>query len=558
MPRRNNRRRTQKAPEADQSPLPPFLLNFDELDAYNENRLYEGQLQELKRSTTIDWDDSDLFGDDDAAFVDIESLNSFSVVRTDCNRFFDPQHKFIVLNAPKGSGKTTMCRMLEFKINHKEDCSETAIWLRDPDISPKPTQPIMLSDWIHRWGNHISYAILCMLVEQIKGLITDSDLIDILDVKRSTGENSKGLLRQFTDNFKLPFLNNKSLPDKFKYSYQDILFRVDKRLQRKAWIFIDEVDQGFSNEEQLVFKNAAALIACRQLASKFNNVIIRSTIRPNVLTVLQSNVDSIANVADSIVPLDWNALQLRSVVAKRVESYLSKTNNYFVETFESTDENENWLLSQILKTEDPNMGLGSGKRPIHITLAILGKNRPRWVLNLLKESAKIAKFNNESLITPAELFGSLRQYGNERIKNIAAEFRSICDNIQLIVAKLSLSDRSVFRHRELMTFIEKNILTSGEPITITGGAKNASAIEIAELLYLIGIIDAGYLAGESSVIGKESLKKMHMDFYDQPVLMSALSISEREVEKFVWEIHPAFRYSLGLERKRWNKGRKQK
>lgn len=547
-----DRSKIYKKPVANNVQLEPFLFDFDEVDNDLNHKLLGDIQHGRKRTTDIDWSDEELFGDDDAAFVDIKSLNDFSVVRTDCKKFFNCRSKFVVLNAPKGSGKTTMCRMLEHSINNNES-GDYAIWLRDPDISPKPSQALMLSDWIHRWSNNIAYAILCMLVDKIEGVITNSDLIDIVDTKRSSGEMHKGFLVNFTESFKLPFLKNKNLPDKFKISYQDILSRIDKNLKNKAWIFIDEVDQGFSKSEQLIFKNSAALIACRNLASKLDNVVIRSTIRPNVLSVLQSEVDSIANIADSIVPLDWNALQLRSVVAKRVEAYLKKTNNFFVETFESDDERENWLLSQIIKTEDPNLGLGKGSRLVHMTLAVLGKNRPRWVLNLLKEAAKIASYNRESLITPAELFGCLREYGNERLKNIAAEFRSICEQVQNIVTKFSLSKKIVFRHVELIFFIEKNILSKENPIEITGVTSNASAMDIAELLYLIGFIDAAYLAGEASIYGKETLRKKHMDFYDQPVLMNALAESGVQIEKFVWEIHPAFRYALGLERKKWNK-----
>jgi len=529
--------------------LTPFIFDFEQIDKQVHD--YQNDIKKsISRTTTIEWDDDDLFGDDDAAYVDIHSLNSFSVMRKDCKKFFNDKSKFITLNAPKGSGKTTMCRMLEYRKNNEG--KDHAIWLRDQDISPMPTQDIFLSDWINRWSNHISYAILCMLVEKIEGLIIDSDLIDIVDIQRESGEIKRGLLKQFTDNFKLPFLTSRKLPDKFKLSYQDILSRIDKKLKNKAWIFIDEVDQGFSKNEQLIFKNAGALIACRNLVAKLDNIVIRSTIRPNVLTVLQSEVDSMANIADSIVALDWDARQLRSVVARRIEAYLNKTNNFFNEIFESVDEKENWLLSQILETENQNMGLGKGNRPIHITLATLGKNRPRWVLNLLKEAAKIADFNEEKLITPHELFGCLKDYGNERLKNIASEFKSVCGQIQQIVAKLSLSKKSVLYHSELIEFIETNII-SEEAIKITGVSNNASAIDIAELLYLIGIIDASYLPGESNLHGKETLKKKHMDFYDQPVLMTALAISGVEIEKFIWEIHPAFRYALGLERKKWKK-----
>jgi hypothetical protein len=533
--------------------LTPFLFDFNEEDeSYYEQKRTE-KIQNTRRSTVIDWDDEDLFGDDDAAFVDIAALNSFSVVRADCKKFFDENSKFISLNAPKGSGKTTMCRLLEHNIN-KENKGK-AIWLRDPDISPMPESEISLSDWVNRWTNHISYAILCMLVDKFEGLVADSDLMDIIDIRKNNGESTRGLLKHFIENFKLPFLTSRKIPDQFKLSYQDILSRVDKKLKNKAWIFIDEVDQAFSKNEQLIYKNAGALIACRNLVAKLENVVIRSTIRPNVLTILESEVDSMANVSDAIIPLDWNALQLRGVVAKRIEAYLHKTNNFLGETFESIDERENWLLSQILEVENPNMGLGQGNRPVHITLSVLGKNRPRWVLCLLKEAAKIAKFNGEKLITPYELFGCLLEYGSDRLKNISSEFKSICGEIYKITIRFALSKKTVFYHLELIEFIEKNILNEG-PIKIVGISDNASAIDIAELLYLIGFIDASFLPGASSLHGAESLKKNHIDYYKQPILMSSITIRGVEVEKYMWEIHPAFRYALGLERKKWKKSLK--
>ncbi|MGI3021811.1 P-loop ATPase, Sll1717 family [Vibrio alginolyticus] len=523
----------------------PFLLNFDEdLGNNNCNDI------KIKRITTIDWNDEDLFGDDDAGYVDIEVLNSFSIVREDCKKFFREKSKFIVLNAPKGSGKTTMCRLLERKINN--ETNNTALWLRDSDISPMPEAPVPLHNWQSMWSNRISYAILCQLVSESKGIISDSDLMDICNLQKETGERSKGLLNHLTDYFQLDFLRNKKLPDKHTISFQDMLVRLDKKLKHKVWIFIDEVDQGFTNSEQMIFKNSSSILACRNLVSKLNNIVIRSTIRPNVLAVIQSQVDSMANAADSIVPLDWSAIQIRSVVAKRVESYLIRTQSGYLDNFSSIDEKENWLLAQILKVEDKNIGLGKGSRVPHMTLSTLGKNRPRWVLNLLKNAAEIAEYNREDLITSHELFGCLTQYGHDRIKNIAAEYISVCDKIQTIITKLSLSKQKVFYHEELIKFINDKIISNSK-IKITGISNNASATDVAELLYLIGVIDAGYKPGEHSLNGIERHKKTHMDFYNQPVLMSALSDTDNNINKFLWEIHPAFRYALGLERKKWKK-----
>ena len=543
---RNKQRNYHTPSSSKHDSLSPFLFDFnDEPSAENLP-----SPQKIIRDTTIDWDDEDLFGDDDAAFVDIKMLNSFSIVRTDCKKFFRDKSKFIALNAPKGSGKTTMCRMLEHKINNDKDCNDDAIWLRDPDIAPMPPTPITLSEWINRWSNRIAYAVLCLMVEKSEGIMTNSDLMEICNLRSQSGEQSKGLLQHFIQNFQLPFLKKQELPDKFEISYQDMLMRLDSKLEHKIWIFIDEVDQGFSNDEQLIFKNAGALIACRNLVSRLDNIVIRSTIRPNVLTIIQSEVDSMANIADSIIPLDWNALQIRSVIAKRVESYLERTKYDFMDNFLSNDDKEDWLLAQILKTEDEHFGLGRGRRLAHVTLAVLGKNRPRWVLNLLKNAASIANYNDESLITPAELFGCLTDYGNERIRNLASEFKSVCKKTHLVITRLSLAKKSTFFHHELLSFIEDKIIAN-DNIKITGVSKKATAIDVAELLYLIGVIDAAYVPGESSIRDARRLKKSHMDFFDQPILVTALSNTDIEIEKFIWEIHPAFRYSLGLERKKW-------
>jgi len=548
MSPRNNRKKHTKTKNK-----PQLLIDFDESPSTNEQVRYKPK--KLKRDIVVDWDDDDLFGDDDACFVDIDALTSFSIVRSDCKKFFSIKSKFIAINAPKGSGKTTMCRLLTHELNNSSN--DVAIWLKDAEISPRPETPLLLNDWIYRWTNHISYAVLCMLVKHnLATLITDADLADIYGIQTASGEIKKSLLDQFLSAFKIPFIKDKKIPDKFALSFTDMLTRVDSRLKHKAWIFIDEVDQGFSNDIQLINKNAAALIACRELVPKLKNILIRSTIRPNVLAVLQSKVDSIANVADSIVDLDWTSLQIRGVVAKRVESYLDRNNYHYMDTFTTLDEKEDWLLAQILKVEDPEFDLGhaSRPRPVHITLSILGKNRPRWVLNLLKKSAQIAKENKETLITPAELFGALTKYGNERIKNMASEFGSVCEQLEFLIDKFSLSKRKYFYHSELLDFISKNI-TDGNDITISGLPNKASAIDVAGLLYEIGLLDAAYISGESSLKSKERLKKTHMDFYSKPSLMAAMGNTGEQVEKFVWEIHPAFRYSLGLERKKWRSRR---
>lgn len=480
-------------------------------------------------SYKIDFSDPNLFGLDDAAHEEFDLLSSYSLRRNDCTKFLDKNRSVVILRAPKGTGKTTLCRLLENEISNLP--GHISILKYDSQISPT-IDSTDLTAWIRAWKKNIAEAIM-MSLAGTECLSIDPDMIDSVERAEARGVKRKNFVGLFIEHFKLSFLNNNK--KSHDIDYEAVVKRINKKKDLKIWVFLDEIDQYFTLQETSMNKMAGVLIAAREMASYVSNLSFRITIKPTVFGILESKVPSTSNIRELIVDLKWDNIQIRSLLSKRIESYLERNNLYRLDEdlFKHPDSHslEDWFISQVFLPE--KFDLGKRNRPPHVILSSLGNNRPRWVIELCRSSAELPRTPQNRLITFDEVKNALGTFGANRIKDISSEYYSQCPQIETVINRFRGAKASFANLNLLNDYIELNI-TRRIDISISGVSNKVEPRDIAKLLYQIGFIEPKKLITS----GKYEFSK----FGDRPGMIG----DERfdDLDDNIWDIHPAFRNVL--------------
>lgn len=483
----------------------------------------------------IDLTEKALFGVDDSAHEDFELLRSYSLERRDCSEFFDTKIPFMAICAPKGTGKTTMCRLLEHEIATMY--GHVAVLKYDSQISPSLSNGASLADWIRAWKKEISETVLTALAGTEK-ITLDPDMISVVERAEKRGKRRQNLIGLLLEHFSLPNVRDtNSLPtDKDQF---EILKRISAKSAQKVWLFLDEIDQYFAKDDVSIKKVSSLLLACRELTSYVDGLFIRVTIKPNVYAIVENEVDSVANMRELVIPIEWTDDLIRSMLARRVESYLERNG---VQRFdegllhgESASETEEWLISQIFFTE--RFDLGKGNRPPHVILSNLGNRRPRWVLDLCKLSAKMAIKTKSSLIQFEHVKETLWNFGNRRITDLCSEYKSQCPDLSKLINRFHGAPTQFNGFKELVSHIQTVVLSKLK-VEISGVSKAATAREAADFLHMIGFIDA-----RKDISRRQTV---HVSYSERPGLVEAQAMNEQD--DYYWEVHPAFRDALSLGR----------
>ncbi|MBS6574785.1 P-loop ATPase, Sll1717 family [Parabacteroides goldsteinii] len=486
-----------------------FNINFD----INTNITY-----------SIDLNDSSLLGSSDAAFEDFDLLESFSIEKRDCTEYLDETRPFMVLCAHKGTGKTTLNRLWNNKLNHKRN--HISLIKFDTDISPDISENNSPEIWVKSWKANILYAIFLHITEgKTCGIKEDDFKINHLHMRQRKKKNFIDLL--------LENISDRRIlgPD----------FLLPKK-NSKIWVFLDEIDQYFSNTDREKLKMSSLLIACRELTSSIENLYIRTTMKPNVWAVLSSKIPAMANMRELIVDYQWSIYDIRAMIAKRISSYLQRTNHINSNLLGKED----WLIGLLFdpKSDFDLSSKSAEKRaeqriPPYKIIAQLGIFRPRWAIALCKQAMKVAATSNNKLINVQHIKQCMPAYGKDRIDDIASEFSSQCEQIDKMCYAFFKAKCNYSNTQKLIAQIDTCIVHKF-PVKIAGISDRCNANQILRFLYEKGFVQP------KSWISKQ--KYQFLDFENNPLLIDDNIECDNIMEELVWEIHPAFRNALSTDR----------
>lgn len=300
-----------------------------------------------------------------------------------------------------------------------------------------------------------------------------------------------------------------------------------------VWLLIDDLDKNFENTRLQRIKIASFFDAVREMNRAVPELRIRAAIRPNVWTTIKMEFESLSHVEQYVHDLRWTEDDSRRLVARRIEGYLRRNNMW--EAAESSiseygADKEKALIS--LAFESP-MRWGGGVRPPHVIVFTLSMHRPRWMIELCKVAATRAERSKHSRIMHDDLTGDLSEFGNRRIQDTVAEFKSQCGQIEELISAFAREPEQLTTS-QLLQLIENKILTHLEP-RIAGVPGQPKAVHVAAFLYEIGFFFGrrDYLNGTYQ----------HVTYADLPSVFRSRSDPDAGL---TWEIHPVFRQRLEM------------
>jgi hypothetical protein len=153
------------------------------------------------------------------------------------------------------------------------------------------------------------------------------------------------------------------------------------------------------------------------------------------------------------------------------------------------------------------------------------------VVELCKVAGRHAEQSKHTHITSEDIFAELTAFGERRIQDTIAEFRSQCPELQDILAAFRRA-REEMSTDELFILIKNKVLNHLNP-RIVGVIGAAQARDVAAFLFEIGFI-----------FGRLDLddgRYEHISFSERPHLLKSRTSLDDGLR---WEIHPVFRQAL--------------
>lgn len=478
----------------------------------------------------IDFADARLFGNDAADFEDMKAFLSYALVRDEIARCLDPTQAIAVARAYKGEGKSALLRLIQNKL--EINTTHTVITTIGPDFSPD-----IASSSSDVWARAWKKSILQLIARHIGaglGTAFSDDAISLVEEAESNGFKERSVLSSVLDRLRPPnAIGTRERPAINGYE-QLIKRRADGRAP--IWIIVDDIDQNFANNDRDRLKVAAFFTACRQLISNIPELKFRLCIRPNVWSIVKREYESLSHIEQYVFDLSWTDSQFRSLLAQRVASHINRLGQWdLVQPRLPTDpvKREAALVGMVFQ-EQMQFGGQTRIRPPHKVLHSLARHRPRWMIELCKKAGESAKKSGHDRILVTDIKSNLAQFGQRRVEDLVAEFRSMCPQIEEVVAGFSgQSDK--FTTAELLTIVQKNIIAKLNSFEIVGVMGRPSDVQVAHFLFQIGFISARKDYGNDDFD--------HFFYPEKPFLLQSPTNLD---DGCTWEIHVAFREVLNL------------
>lgn len=474
------------------------------------------------------FDDPTLFGSEAADLEDSALFFSYVMQRPEVTEFLDDRHAVRIVSAYKGEGKSALLRLTEQKLNDRPS-RPLVVRVTGSSIAPSPDS-LNEDEWIKAWKRSIFQLLAREIGASIKFAWTDDSTSLVEEAER------EGFRQRSIFGFVLDRISVKGSPIEQE---KPTLANAERILQRwlsskdKVWLLIDDVDHNFANTDHYRVKLSSFLAAAKDLMVKTPEVRVRFTIRPNVWQILRRTYEGVSHFRESVLPLSWTLSDCELMVSRRVESYLQRIGDWpRISRTLPLDARRVEALNKLLFETPMPWGKDSW-RPATVVLYTLSRHRPRWLIELIKESAKRAHKRGGSKINWDDIKDVLASFSKNRYDDTIVEFKSQCAELpELLTAFANQSER--YTTDALLKLLRDSVLQQVHP-KVAGYTYPVQPREVAQFLFEIGFLSARLDRPDGSY--------EHASYADQPDLLdSRVNLDQG----YSWEIHPVFRHALKL------------
>ncbi|WP_349927486.1 hypothetical protein ABJ384_11670 [Acinetobacter sp. A1-4-2] len=475
----------------------------------------------------INFKDKDLFGNDAADQEKDVVFKSYAMERTELEEFLNYSETIQIARAYKGEGKSAILRMVKEKLENDNKLiviNSTGVAL-SPDLDSEDSDT-----WTRAWKKKILGLIANEIGAKIGFAYTD-DSTALVEQAEMNGFKSRSFISHIVDRLKI-----NGIPQHQREGIKDVESILSRWTDGGGiWLIVDDIDQNFQNTGKNKLKVATYFTAIRQIVNALPEIRIRTSVRPNVWKIIKREFEALSHIEQYMVDIRWGHQDITKLLAKRIQGYLERTDQWNIfsnQLSDDLDKRNNQLISLVFE-EDMKWGTNNRTRPASIVLATLSRYRPRWLVELCKESAKSLSSNSEK-ITFSIIDNELEDFGKRRIDDTIAEFVSQCPNIEEIIVAFSKQNER-YTTSELLKLIDNRILNHIN-LKIFGVIGTPNNREVAHFLYQIAFITARQ--------DNEDGSYDHISFEKNPSLLKSRTNVD---DGMLWEIHPVFRQALHLK-----------
>lgn len=479
----------------------------------------------------INASDITLFGNEASELEDEAIFFSYAVNRRELDTFVDDRILIQIACSYKGEGKSGLLRLLTRRLMSEPD-SPLVISAIGTDLSPTINGDDS-DEWTRAWKERIVRLIASEIGAKI-GVALADDAITLVEHAELSGFRSRSIVSALFDRLKSPM--TQLTRERLGINNPERLLKRYASGKPTIWLIIDDVDQNFENTARHRIKVATFFIACRQLVASVPELRFRMSIRPNIWAILKRQFEGLSHLQQYICNLSWTADDFRSLLARRVQSYLDrqgqweKTKRYF-----AADLTKRELQLVGLAFDDPMPWGGDTRmRQPHVILHTLSKHRPRWLIELCKEAAGNLDTNKKQKIGLDNITSVLPAFGQRRIDDAVAEFSAQCPQISELLSAFSRQNER-YTTDELVKTLRNRVINAVHP-QIIGLSASPTEVDVAHFLFQIGFLTArrDFSNGHYE----------HLSFADAPHLLKDRTNLDDGV---TWEIHPVYRQTLRLQ-----------
>ncbi len=463
--------------------------------------------------------DRQLWGNEAAEDESYEVLNQYFVTRPEWGDYFSLNTPFQVVRSKKGMGKSALLR----EISHRTKLSRSAlvIEIKGSDITPvSDTSPEFASERIHDWQQRICSQINRHLGTMI-GFAWNDVQMTLVDIAELSDMKSKNLVGSLIERLK-----GKLGPLELQKAKIDdhiaILKRSYSEVSQKLLLVVDDIDATFTNTKEERERIATFLTACRELATQFGGLVIRTSIRSDVWAMVAPTDEALDKVRQYIVDIKWSRNTYAPLLAFRIKRYLIAIGyDPSVETLSNVS-----LIEIIFEKYFP---WGSGKVHPNSAIYSLSLGRPRWAVQLCRMAGMEAQRGCHK-IKAGHFNGILEKYGSYRLDDLVSEYRNQCPELQEILQTFA-GRGATFTTKQLLLTI-KNHLSALMPLQING-YPTEQPLPIAKFLFQIGFLQVSKTDGDGQM--------HHYDFDQKPNL---LTLSSNLDAGMIWRVPQLFARAL--------------
>ena len=481
---------------------------------------------------TIDVSDVTLFGNEASELEDEEVFFSYAVNRKELDQFLNEKTAIQIACSYKGEGKSGLLRLVRRRLAGKPD-SPLVISAIGTDLSPSLNSDDS-DEWTRAWKERIVRLIASEIGTRIGVALTD-DTMSLVEHAELAGFKSRSIVSALFDRIKTPMAQ--VTRERLGIENPERLLQRYANGKSTIWLIVDDVDQNFENTARHRLKVATFFIACRQLAVSVPELRFRMSVRPNIWAILKRQFEGLSShLQQYICDLTWTADDYRTLLARRVQSYLERKNQWAnTKKFFAPDQTKRERQLIALAFEDPMPWGGDLRmRSPHVILHTLSKHRPRWLVELCKEAAKGLRVAKRTKIGLDQITAVLPAFGQRRIDDAIAEFNSQCPQVSELLSAFSRQNER-YTTDELIKTLRNRVVGAVHP-QIVGITPPVSEVEVAHFLFQIGFLTARRDFTDEHY--------EHLAYADAPHLLKDRTNLDDGV---TWEIHPVYRQTLKLQ-----------